>query len=114
MRTDVTDWVALNMVRGIGPRTANQLIDHFKTPARVFSAPRRELESRGLKPDSIAELHDSQTLDRASDEIERVEHLGAMIIVRDDEHYPRLLRELCDPPIVLYIKGQFAAAIARP
>ncbi len=114
MRADVADWVALNMVRGIGPRTANQLIEHFKTPAQIFSAPRRQLELCGLKVESIRELHDSEILDRAGAEMERLEHLGGTIIVRDDEHYPRLLRELYDPPIVLYVRGHLGAAIARP
>lgn len=114
MRADAADWVALNMVRGIGPRTANQLIDYFKTPAQVFAAGRTDLEHCGLKAETILELHDCGVLDRAGAELERLEQLGVTIIVRDDDHYPRLLRELYDPPIVLYVKGHLAAAIARP
>ena len=40
MRVDLADWIALNMIRGIGPRTANLLLDHFGTPANVFAASR--------------------------------------------------------------------------
>ena len=114
MRSDVADWVALNMVRGIGPRTSNQLIDHFKSPAQVFTASRLDLEFAGLKPESICELHNSEILERANAEIERVERLGGCIITRDDDHYPRLLRELYDPPIALYVRGDLVSAIARP
>lgn len=114
MRTDLADWIALNMVRGIGPRTANHLIDRFKGPSSIFSATRRHLEAFGLKPETIAELKSSVVLDRAQDEIERVEKLGATLIVRDDENYPTLLRQICDPPIVLYAKGEFTSALARP
>jgi len=114
MRADIADWIALNMVRGIGPRTANQLLDHFKTPAQVFSASAKNLELLGLKPDSIRELHDPGVRDRAIEEIARLASLSVDVIARDDECYPRLLRELCDPPIVLYIKGRFAMSIDRP
>jgi DNA processing protein len=114
MRADIADWMALNMVRGIGPRTANQILDHFKTPAHVFAASAKDLELRGLKPDSIHELHHTGVRDRAREEFDRLESLAVEVIARDDDHYPRLLREICDPPIVLYIKGRFAQAIDRP
>jgi DNA processing protein len=114
MRADVADWIALNMVRGIGPRTANELIDHFKSPAQVFTASRLDLELAGLQPESIKELHNSLILDRANAEIERVEKLGGSIITRDDEDYPRLLRELYDPPIALYVRGDLVSATGRP
>ncbi len=114
MREDAADWVALNMVRGIGPRTANQLVNRFKTPSQVFVAGRRELELNRISDDSIAELHDSNILGRANDEIERVEQLGGTITVLQDENYPRMLRELYDPPIVLYSRGNLGSALARP
>ena len=114
MRDDIAQWIALNMVRGIGPRTANQLLDYFKTPARVFASSAKDLELRGLKPDSIVELHSSEIHDRARGELDRLLSTSVQVMTRDDESYPRLLRELCDPPIVLYIKGQFTPAIQRP
>jgi DNA processing protein len=115
MRADVADWVALNMVRGIGPRTANQLIDRFASPAGVFASSRADLERAGLKPDAIAELRTSEILNRANAELERVQSLGTRVITRDDESYPPLLRELPDPPIVLYVRGEnFVEICALP
>ncbi len=114
MRADLADWIALNMVRGIGPRTANFLLDRFRSPAGVFSAPRASLEASGLKPDSITELHDSSILERASAEVERLERLGITVITLVDSAYPALLRETYDPPITLYVRGDLAAACARP
>lgn len=114
MRQDITDWVALNLVRGIGPRTANLLIDRYSTPSQIFSASRFELARSGLKPETIDSLHNSEILDRAASEVERVENMGGRIIARDDEDYPPLLRELYDPPIVLYVRGDLDRALARP
>ncbi|MFN7947475.1 MAG: DNA-processing protein DprA [Blastocatellia bacterium] len=114
MRTDLADWIALNMVRRIGPRTANLLLDQFGSPAGIFTASRHDLVSAGLKPDTISELHESGILDKASAEIERLEQMGAHVITIDDEDYPSLLREIYDPPIVLYVRGDLRQACERP
>lgn len=114
MRADLADWIALNMVRGIGPRTANQLLNRFGSPAQVFAASRLSLQKEGLKPETIQELQDSSILDKANAEIERLEKLGAEVITLDDENYPELLREIHDPPIALYVRGDLKQACERP
>lgn len=114
MRADLADWIALNMVRGIGPRTANQLLNHFGAPAQVFAASRLALQKEGLKPETIQELLDSAILEKANAEIERLEKLNAQVITLDDEDYPELLREIHDPPIAIYVRGDLQAAYRRP
>ena len=114
MRQDVTDWVALNLVRGIGPRTANLLIDRFGTPSQIFAAARLDLEACDLKPATIHELHNSDLHERAAAEVERVDRLGGRLITRHDLDYPPSLNELFDPPIVLYVRGDLQTALARP
>lgn len=114
MRADLADWIALNMVRGIGPRTANQLLNSFGSPAQVFAASRLSLQKEGLKPETILELQDSAILEKANAEIERLEKLNAQVITLDDEDYPELLREIHDPPIALYVRGDLTAACRRP
>jgi DNA processing protein len=114
MRADLADWIALNMVRGIGPRTANMLLDRLGSPANVFAASRAALLAEGLKPDTISELHESGILDRANAEIERLEQLQARVVTLADEDYPALLREIYDPPIALYVRGDLDAACRRP
>src|SRR5215510_1150751 len=88
MRADLADWIALNMIRGIGPRKSNQLIDRFGSPAQVFAASRLSLKKEGLKPETVQEL--------------------------EDEDYPPLLREIYDPLIALYVRGDLKKACARP
>lgn len=115
MRADVADWVALNMVRGIGPRTANLLINRFSSPAAVLASSRADLERAGLKPDAIAELRTSDILNKANAEVERIQSMGARLLTRDEPAYPALLRELPDPPIVLYVQGDgFFEISSRP
>jgi DNA processing protein len=113
MQADLSDWVALNLVRGIGPRTANLLLDRFGSPANVFAASRASLKAEGLKAETISELHDKEILERAQAELERLEALGAQVITLADGAYPALLREIYDPPIVLYVRGDLRAACER-
>lgn len=114
MRADIADWIALNMIRGIGPRTANELLRKFGLPAQVFSASRLDLELCRLKSETIQELHDSEILNKANDEMERLEALGMNVMTLRDENYPPLLREIYDPPIVLYIRGDLEQAGRLP
>ena len=105
MRVDLADWLGLNMIRGIGPRTANILLDRFGSPANIFAASRAALLGEGLKPPTIEQLHNTEMLEKAQIEIEKLEALGAQVITLADEAYPQLLREIYDPPIALYVKG---------
>ncbi|HEX5084449.1 MAG TPA: DNA-processing protein DprA, partial [Blastocatellia bacterium] len=89
-------------------------IDHFGSPAQIFAASRLSLEREGLKPETIRELHDSEILEKADAEIERLERLGAVVITLEDDDYPPLLREIYDPPIALYVRGDLKKACARP
>ena len=102
------------MVRGIGPRTANDLLAEFGTPAQVFAASRLALEKHRLKPETIQELKDSSILEKAAGEMERLEALGAQVITLEDDDYPELLREIHDPPIALYVRGDLLKATAQP
>lgn len=114
MRADLADWIALNMVRGVGPRTANQLLSRFGSPAGVFAASRLALGKEGLKPDTVEELKDSSILEKANAEIERLEKLNARVITLEDDEYPDLLREIHDPPIALYVRGDLKKATDQP
>ncbi len=102
------------MIRGIGPRTANMLLDRFGSPANIFAASRGALLGEGLKPPTIEQLHNTEILEKAQIEIEKLEALGAQVITLADEAYPQLLREIYDPPIALYVKGDLEAALLRP
>lgn len=94
------------LVRGLGLRSANLLIRHFKAPERVFDAPRAEIEAQGVPPDVIDDLKSPRSLDRASEEWDRARELNVEIVDILDPLYPPLLREIYDPPIVLYYRGK--------
>ena len=94
------------LVRGLGLRSANALIRHFKNPGKVFESNGNELEQLGIPPDVADDLLSSKSEDRAEEEWEKATRLGMEVIDIVDPAYPPLLREIYDPPIVLYVRGK--------
>ena len=108
---EMKEWISLNMTPGIGPRKATQLLEAFGSAERIFGALRSELESVRLRPESIQSILNREFHERAEREIERVREMGADLIILDDGVYPGLLREIADPPIVLYGLGNWLECI---
>ena len=94
------------LVPGLGLRSANTLIKHFKQPERVFDSTRAELEALGVPPEVADHALSSKSAERAEQEWERAAALGVEIVDIVDPAYPPLLREIYDPPIILYIRGK--------
>ena len=108
------DWIALNMTPGVGPRVTARLLEHFGSAEAIFDAPRRELALLRLTPEAIESIASRELFERAEREIENIRKLGGDILVLDDGVYPSLLREIYDPPIVLYVKGAWAECLEQP
>jgi len=108
------DWVALNMTPGIGPRVAAKLLERFGSAEAVFGALRAELERLRLRPETIESIMLRSRHAEADVELERVRALGAEVLILDDGTYPALLREIADPPITLYVKGDWAVCFDTP
>ena len=94
------------LVRGLGLRSSAALLRHFKTPEAVFDSGVSELEARGIPPDIATDLLSPNSARRAEEEWAKAESLGVRIIDILHSEYPPLLREIFDPPLVLYLKGK--------
>jgi len=108
------DWIALNMTPGVGPRAATKLLERFGSASAVFHARRSELESLRLKPETIESIIKREFQAKAEAELEQVKQGGGDVLILDDGSYPDLLREIDDPPPVLYVKGDWQACFEQP
>jgi DNA processing protein len=98
--------VALNMIEGVGPVRVRQLLNHFGDVTAVFRASRNEiLAVRGIGREVGESITNWEKNVDLAGELKRVEEYGCHIVTQEDENYPELLREIYDPPIVLYVKG---------
>ncbi len=99
-------WLVLHLVPGLGARNALKLIRTFGSPERVFHASLTELRSCGLR-EAIAEtIHSGTSFEDAGAEQNKLEQAGAEIISIHDARYPERLKEIFDPPILLYARGR--------
>ncbi len=108
------EWISLNMTPGVGPRKATQLLERFGSAESVFHATRSELESLRLKAETIESILKREFHEKAVEEFNKVKELGGDVLILDDGSYPFLLREIADPPITLYVKGDWQACFDAP
>ena len=110
----IRDWVELNMTPGIGPRAAAKLLERFGSAGAVYNATRGELEQLRLAPEAVDAIISRELQAMAETEIDEVRKLGGDILLLDDGVYPSSLREIYDPPIVLYVKGAWSDCLDQP
>jgi len=110
METDhYLGWLALALTPGLGARTAGKLLREFGSPEAVFSASLTALEAQRL-PAAVAQaIHSRQPMSAAAKELAQAQSLGCRLLTWDEPEYPLRLREIYDPPLVLYVKGELTA-----
>ena len=99
--------IALNMLPTIGPVRLRKLLEVFETPDRVLSARRDALRAvEGIGNEVADQIARWEEIIDLPAELERIREFGATVITADSPLYPRQLREIHAPPIVLYVWGE--------
>src|SRR3984957_13930424 len=98
-------WLALALTPGLGARMAGKLLRAMGSPEAIFSASLTELEAQRL-PAAVAQaLHTRQPLSAAAKELAQAQAAGIRLVTWDEPEYPIRLREIYDPPPLLYVRG---------
>jgi len=95
------------MVRGVGNVVGLALVRAFGSPEAVFRASRRDLEAAGVRPplaDAVARFDGWGEVDR---QLRRLAGAGGRLVTWADADYPEALRQIHDPPMFLFTKGEF-------
>ncbi len=104
--TDHEACIALNLIPKMGPVRMRKLLEVFETPARILSAKTSELTRiAGIGEETASTIANWQSHIDLQTELDLISAHGVSILTQLDAAYPRLLREIHDPPIVLYVKG---------
>jgi len=99
------EWLAISLTQGLGPTRARKLVEHFGSPQAVFRASLTELESTGIQAVSAQSIATGKSAELAREEIARAAAAGVTMHSLDDPSYPPRLKEIYDPPLVLYVRG---------
>ena len=106
-------WLALRMVQGLGTRRANQLLASFRTPEAIFRASASELQSAGLMGALARSIASGCSFEEAMQQHQRLLDTGSVLISLHSPLYPPALREIYDPPVMLFARGN-PAFLQRP
>ena len=106
-------WLALALTPGLGPTRIKKLIENFGTGERVFNASLTELEATGILAVSAQSIATGKSMELAQEECGKVVEAGARIISLSDPEYPPRLKEIYDPPVILFVKGS-VEVLAQP
>ncbi|MBC7925776.1 MAG: DNA-protecting protein DprA [Bryobacteraceae bacterium] len=99
-------WLALVLVSGLGPRTGAALLAKFRSPIEIFRACTDELKDCGISGSIAQTIASGCTFEDAVVQQEKLRaHDGTLITLRHPD-YPARLREIYDPPVVLFARGR--------
>jgi DNA processing protein len=99
--------IALNMLPTMGPVRLRKLLEIFKSPERILAARGNELRAiEGIGNEVAEQIVNWEKIVDLSAELLCIREFGANVITADSPEYPRQLREIHAPPIVLYVWGE--------
>ena len=100
-------WISLWRVPGVGSKNFQKLLDAFGSPDSVFKTNSEALKQAGLSKKVIENLAKYQSLDAAQADIEWLSTAdNHHIITLECTEYPELLKQIDNPPPLLYVHGQ--------
>lgn len=99
-------WLWLTTRRGMGTLLGRRLLDRFGTPEAVYFADEGEYSAVEALSDRARQSLLDKTLEGAEQILEACDRLGYRLMSWQDADYPNLLRQISDPPLVLYVRGK--------
>jgi DNA processing protein len=99
--------IALNMLPTVGPVRLRKLLEVFHEPQQVLAAKRDQLRKvEGIGNDVADQISSWESIVDLAAELKRIREFGAAVITQESPSYPKPLREIHAPPIVLYVWGE--------
>ena len=98
-------WLWLTSRKGMDAASALAVLDHFVTPERAYYADQEDYQALPVRP-AVKQCLMDKELDTAEHILEQCDMLGLRIMTFQDADYPGRLKQIADPPAVLYIRGR--------
>lgn len=105
--TDTEACIAINMIPKMGPVRLRKLLEVFESPQRILSAKTNDLRGiEGIGNDVATMILKWEDHVDLQAELARISAFGAHVLTQQSPEYPRLLREIHNPPIAIYVWGK--------
>jgi len=100
-------WIALGRVHHLGPVMAKRLLGRFGSPERIFGASERELLAvPDVGPKLAKSILKGPDVKFCNEQLDIAEKRGFRIIAADSAEYPDRLKQIYDPPYMIFVKGE--------
>jgi DNA processing protein len=106
-------WLALTLAPGLGPKRILDAVKELDAASQIFALRLTELEGLKLPAPAAQYIFDGKARQAAEEEWARVAEQGATILTFGCPDYPERLKEIYDPPPVLWVRGP-VGLLARP
>jgi DNA processing protein len=106
-------WLAMALTPGLGPRRIQRAVRGMREPAELFRLPLTALEALQIPVASARFISEGKARKVAEEEWQRIAESGCSVMTLGDADYPDRLREIFDPPPVLWVRGD-RALLSRP
>jgi DNA processing protein len=98
------------MIEHVGPVRARLLLEHFCDAPKILAASKSALlHVRNIGEETAEAIANWEKSVDLAGELKRIADFGCHVLISSDENYPASLREIYDPPLVLYVKGELTA-----
>ena len=99
-------WVWLSLIDGLGPKKTQKLLEKYKHPKNIIKLSKKELfKIEGIGKTLASKILDNNLKNAVINHIDYMQKNNIDIITIYDKKYPKILKEIYDPPTSLYVKG---------
>src|ERR1035441_4904573 len=113
LEEDRLAWLALVLAPGLGPKRILDAVKTLDAPSQIFELPLTALEGLRFPAEAAQFIFDGKARQAAEEEWTRVSAQGATLVTYGCPEYPERLKEIYDPPPVLWVRGA-ATLLSRP
>ena len=106
-------WLGFSLFPGIGPKRFFLLLKYFRKAEKIWSCSKNKLLKLGLPPKLVEKFIDFRERTNLQNEELKLQKNSVEFLPFKSKHYPKLLKEIDDPPIGLFIKGELITQDTR-
>lgn len=108
--------IALTLISGVGAVKAAKIIDAFGSAQEALQTSKENAMLKNINPEILSKIltQKEAVIERAENIIQHCEKNNVRILTLEDPNYPKLLKQIPDAPIVLYVRGNLELNNAKP
>ncbi|WP_457570407.1 DNA-processing protein DprA [Desulfovulcanus sp.] len=98
--------LAMYHIKGLGPKTWKRLLNHFGSPATALNNYEHWLDLGLVRRTVLEAVQDKKWEEQAEQDLKRITQKKYKLVIWTDDDYPYLLKQIPDPPLILYFLGE--------